>query len=269
MGGEYKMVTIKVLEQDKKKGTMTFELGNTSPAFANALRRAMIEDVPTMAIEVVEFSNNSSVLYDEMLAHRLGLLPLTTDLKSYVLPKDCKCEGEGCARCTLELSMKTKAVGIVTADLIESKDPKVVPVYGETPIAKLVKGQEIEFLAKAVLGTGREHVKWSPGNTWYIYKPKVTVNASSKKLEEFKDQYPPQIFDAKGKINKKALDTPAILDACDGVCDDIIKIDYDAGSFVFYVESWGQLTPKDMVLKAFEVIDEQLDEVTDLIKSVK
>ncbi len=58
----------------------------------------MTEEVPTMAIEDVEFRKNNSILYDEIIAHRLGLVPLKTDLKSYNLPEKCKCKGEGCAR---------------------------------------------------------------------------------------------------------------------------------------------------------------------------
>jgi DNA-directed RNA polymerase subunit D len=88
------MADITVLENDKKNGTVTFLLKKTTPAFANALRRVIIDYVPTMAIEDIEFSKNSSILYDEIIAHRLGLTPIKTDLKSYNLISDCKCKGE-------------------------------------------------------------------------------------------------------------------------------------------------------------------------------
>ena len=89
---------VRVLENDKEQGKLSFILKDSNHVFANTLRRLMIDDVPTMAIEDIEFSKNNSILYDEIIAHRLGLVPLKTDLKSYNLPNQCKCEGKGCNR---------------------------------------------------------------------------------------------------------------------------------------------------------------------------
>ena len=82
----------------KDENKLSLIIKDTTPAFVNALRRIILDEVPTMAIEDVEFRKNNSILYDEMIAHRLGLLPLKTDLKSYTVPEHCKCEGKGCAR---------------------------------------------------------------------------------------------------------------------------------------------------------------------------
>ena len=73
-----------------------FQIGPVNPSFANALRRAMIGEVPTLAIENVRIYDNTSALFDEMLAHRLGLIPIRTDLTSYVKREECSCSGEGC-----------------------------------------------------------------------------------------------------------------------------------------------------------------------------
>src|SRR3990167_7411824 len=97
---------VRVLENNKEQGKLSFILKDSDPIFANTLRRLMIDEVPTMAIEEVEFSKNNSILYDEIVAHRLGLIPLKTDMKSYNLPEKCKCKGEGCARCQLKLTLK-------------------------------------------------------------------------------------------------------------------------------------------------------------------
>ena len=80
---------VRLLEHDKKKNKCSFILKDTNAAFANVLRRNIINKVPVMAIEDVEFRKNSSVLYDEIVAHRLGLVPLATDLKTYDLPAEC------------------------------------------------------------------------------------------------------------------------------------------------------------------------------------
>ena len=78
-------MNIEFLNKHKGTGRITFLLKNSNPATANAIRRLIIERVPTMAIYEVEYTKNSSALYDEIVAHRLGLIPLKTDLKGYDL----------------------------------------------------------------------------------------------------------------------------------------------------------------------------------------
>ena len=159
---------IRVLENNKEQGKLSFILKDSNPVFANTLRRLMVGEVPTMAIEDIDFLKNNSILYDEMIAHRLGLIPLKTDLKSYNLPDKCKCEGKGCNRCQLKMVLKnTKGSGTVYASEIKSKDPAVKPVYGDMPVVKLLKGQTLELEATAILGRGKHHVKWSPCHAYY------------------------------------------------------------------------------------------------------
>jgi DNA-directed RNA polymerase subunit D len=260
---------IKMIGKDKKTGRVSFILVNSNHSFANAMRRSMMDSVPTMAIEDVEFRKNNSVLYDEIIAHRLGLLPLKTDLKSYTLPAKCKCKGEGCARCSVKMTLKNKGTGYVYASEIKSKDSKIKPVYPKTPIVKLIKGQDIEIEATAKLGTGKEHSKWSACHVWYNYEPKITVNNSSPKFEQFKDKYPPQAFDKAGKLSKELMISNNVVDACDGVCDDVVKVEYNDKNFIFYVEPWGQLGVKEIVATAAEVFKEQLEELKDKLKQAK
>ncbi len=260
---------IKMLGKDKKTGRVSFILVNSNPSFANAMRRNMMDSVPTMAIEDVEFRKNNSVLYDEIIAHRLGLLPLKTDLKSYTLPEKCKCKGEGCARCTVKMTLKNKGIGYVYASEMKSKDPKIKPVYPKTPIVKLMKGQDIEVEATARLGVGKEHSKWSACHVWYTYEPKITVNNSSPKLEQCKDKYPPQAFDKSGKLSKDMIISNNVVDACDGVCGDVVKVEYNEKNFIFNVEPWGQLGAKEIVSKAAEIFKEQLDELKEGLKQAK
>ncbi len=162
---------IRILSSNKEEGKVSFIIKDTTPAFANTLRRIIVDEVPTMAVEEVEFRKNNSISYDEMIAHRIGLIPLTTDLKSYNLPEKCKCDGEGCARCQLKLTLKaTKGSGVVYASELKSKDPKVKPVYPKMPIVKLLKGQSLELEATAVLGKGKDHAKWQPSSV-SVLKP--------------------------------------------------------------------------------------------------
>lgn len=186
---------------------LSFVIKGLDVSVVNAVRRSIIDDVLTMAIEDVEFRKNSSVLYDEIIAHRMGLIPLRTDLKSYNLTSACKCNGEGCSRCQVRLVLKAKGPDMVYASFLKSKDPKIKPVFSETPIVKLLKGQKLELEAVATLGRGKEHSKWCPGHAYYRYK-------SGAKSED---------------------------------------------GFIFTVESWGQLSCKEIVVHGIEALQEKLE----------
>lgn len=141
----------------------------------NSIRRIIIDEVPTMAIEDVEVVVNDSPLYDETVAHRLGLVPITTDLKSYNVKEDCKCGGIGCALCEVKMSISSDKEGYVYSGDIKSDDPKVVPFDKEIPITKLFPGKKIELNLKAVLGRGKEHAKWAPAHA-YLREGKGSVD---------------------------------------------------------------------------------------------
>jgi len=247
------------LNEDKKSGRIQMLLKDSTPAFANALRRAIIDTVPSMAIEDVEIVKNNSALYDEVVAHRLGLIVLKTDLKGYTPRDKCTCEGAGCAKCTVHMTLKAKGPGIVTADDLKSKDPKVKPVFPETPIVQLLKGQELELECVAQLGRGKEHIKWSPGLAYYSNESTITVNNDSSKFAECKDQFPPQVFDKSGKIDKKLIAGP-LVDAVDGVCPDVVKVEYHPTNFLLSVEPWGQLSVREMVTTALDALAERFTE---------
>ncbi len=255
-----------LLNQEKKTGKVSLLIKDTTPALANTIRRLIVNEVPTMAIDTAEIKKNSTVLYDEMVAHRLGLVPLKTDLKSYELPEKCSCKKEGCAKCRLLLSLKTKGSGYVYAERLESTDPKVVPAHPKMPIAKLIKGQQLEVDATATLGRGREHMKWAPGCVWFTNQPQITVNNNSPKLEEFKNKYPPQIFNKTGKIDKNMILDLNLVDACDGVCDDVVKVEYLPNNFILHIEPFGQLSAKEMLITAVEVMEEKIAEMEKLIE---
>jgi DNA-directed RNA polymerase subunit D len=99
---EFRM-KITILEKDKLN--LTFELSESNETFANTLRRIMISQVPTMAIDEINFFANNSALYDEVLAHRIGLIPLITDLKIYNLKENCKCKEKGCPVCQTTITL--------------------------------------------------------------------------------------------------------------------------------------------------------------------
>lgn len=262
---------ISVIEQ-KDKYHMTFALKGTTPAYANTIRRLILERVPTMAIEDVEFHDNSSILYDEIIAHRLGLIPLTTDLKTYNLQSECNCKGAGCARCTVTFSLEAKGPKIVYASEMQTSDPAVKPVYPNTPIVKLLKNQEIKFVAKAVLGVGIDHAKWSPGHVFYKYTPVITIMKECDNCEECVKSCPKAILAMKS--GKLVVDKDKLLDchlcgACVDACQKKgIRLGENDDSFIFTLESFGQLECKEILESVMKVFDSQLDELKEAVEKL-
>ncbi len=259
---------VKLIEKSKEKDKILFSLKDASPAFANMLRRYMIEEVPVMSIEDVELRKNSSVLYDEVIAHRLGLVPLKTDLKSYNLPSKCKCGGKGCASCTLKLVLRAKGPGVVYSSEIKTKDPKVKPVYQKIPITKLLKGQLLEVEATAMLGKGKEHVKWSAGHVYYRYKPAIEMHGEPENAAQLAAQYP-HIFEMKSNklsVVKENVMKYDLLEDFESMTKGKVKQVEHNDEFIFTVESYGQIDAVEMVTEALTAFEEHLEEFSEKIK---
>ena len=158
------MVEVKVLQDSGSTVSLQFE--GIDRSYANAVRRFAISEVPCMAIDDVVFLENSSVLYDEILAHRLGMVPIKTDLERYNLPEECDCGNPlGCHKCrvlfVLDAKGKDKVSTVTSGDLV-SEDRDVRPVSESIPLVKLAAGQSVKLEAYARLGRGKEHAKWQP-----------------------------------------------------------------------------------------------------------
>ena len=260
---------IRLLEKKKEENKISFILKDTDYTFANLIRRVIMDEVPTMAIRDVEFRRNNSILYDDIIAHRLGLIPLSTDLKSYNILEKCKCEGKGCARCQLKLVLKQNKIGVVYSSDMQSKDPGIKPVFPNIPIVKLLKGQDLELEATATLGKGKSHVKWSPGLVYYKYKPVIEILKEPKNAQEIVDSCPKKIFEIKNNklsINKDNLLNCHFCEACLSVGDNSIKVSEKKEEIIFYIESFGQLDCKKILLEAGNIIEEDMDEFASLIK---
>jgi DNA-directed RNA polymerase subunit D len=262
-GGESKM-EIRLLEKNQSKSRISLLVKGITPAYANSLRRVMINRVPVLAIEEVEFKKNKSAMYDEQVAHRMGLIPLETDAKSYKMKSQCKCEGKGCAQCELKLKLKAKGPATVYSSELKSQDPEVKPAFPNMPIVKLLKGQELELVAVAELNEGREHAKWVPGLIHYKYKPEIEVSNKCNQCGECVKSCPQKIFDLKnGKltINQDNLLRCHLCDACVEACPErAVSVSFDKTKFVFYLESWGQLDCRKIARRGIERFNEILDD---------
>ncbi len=263
---------IRLLDKNSDKSKVSLLVKGLDPSYINSLRRIMMNKVPTLAIEDVEIRSNSSVLYDETVAHRMGLIPLKTDLKTYNRKEDCKCGGKGCAQCELKFTLKSKATGMITASSMKSSDPKVVPVYPNMPIVKLLKGQEIELMAIATMNVGKEHAKWTPGLVHYKFKP-VLDTKKVKDPEAVVKKDPYGIFEVKsGKLSEKKdklLSASLSNKNLDIFESDDISLTYDKENIIVFIESWGQLPVKDIVKTGIENFNSTLNELIAQVKKIK
>ncbi|XVF45084.1 hypothetical protein PTKIN_Ptkin02bG0177300 [Pterospermum kingtungense] len=284
-------VKIRELKDDYAK----FELRDTDASMANALRRVMIAEVPTIAIDLVEIEVNSSVLNDEFIAHRLGLIPLTSErAMSMRFSRDCDaCDGDGqCEFCSVEFHLRAKCMSDQTLDVtskdLYSSDHTVVPVdftdsAGDDSteqrgiiIVKLRRGQELRLRAIARKGIGKDHAKWSPAATvTFMYEPEIHINEDlmqSLTLEEkqsFVESSPTRVFDIDPNTQQVVVvDREAytyddeVLKKAEGMGKPgLVEIYAKEDSFIFTVESTGAIKASQLVLNAIEILKQKLDAV--------
>jgi len=158
--------SLDVISKDSQK--IAIKLKGIPLQYANALRRVCLNGVPVFAIDTVDIIENTSVLPDEGLAHRLGLIPLKTDLSRFNEPSKCDCQSEsGCSNCKILLvldSDESQVTRTVLSNELLSEDDTVKPVSNEIPIVQLAPGQKIKLECYARLGRGTEHAKWNSSN---------------------------------------------------------------------------------------------------------
>jgi DNA-directed RNA polymerase subunit D len=151
---------------EKSDGKIVIKFIDVPRQYINSLRRLAISEVATLAIDDVVILENSSVMHDEALAHRLGLIPLRTDPGRFVMPHECDCKSTlGCSKCrvllVLNAEAKEKTMAVTSGELV-SEDDKVIPVSKEIPLIVLAPNQKLKFEAYARLGVGKDHAKWQP-----------------------------------------------------------------------------------------------------------
>lgn len=252
---------MKIQILDKTDSEIKFLLEGVKPGFAGEMRRIMMTEIPTMAIEWVDFKKNDSALNDEIVANRLGQIPLTYDKKSYNLPEDCKCEGKGCSRCQVEFILKKKGPCVVYSGDLKSTDKTVQPVFDKIPITELFEGQEIQFEAIAQLGVGKRHAKWQGAVVGYKNLPTISISKNLKNPEKYVNVCPRDVFEMKGKslIVTDPMKCTLCMQ-CVEASDNEIKVGSVEDIFVFNVETSSGFNAEDVVLSAAEILENKINE---------
>jgi DNA-directed RNA polymerase subunit D len=212
--------------------------GEISESLANAIRRS-VSEIPVLAIDEIELYKNDSALYDEIIANRLGLVPLVTEKSMNSKTKiEFKLSREG--PCT-----------VFSGDL---KGPADVVVQ-DIPITLLGEGHKLELVATAVLGKGINHAKFIPGLCYYRHLSEVKASSDIDKIIQG---------------SKFALIKPIksgskwICDLNDSEIEMIQRIDKsavsDAKEMLFVIESYGNMPAKDIFQGALDALSDNLEE---------
>lgn len=275
--GVFRHLEIEILEKDDR--TIRLLIGETDVPFMNALRRNVIAEVPCMAIDEVVIIENSSVLQDEIIAHRLGLIPLKTDPDSYNLPEKCSCQSEfGCNLCRVSLTLDAEAkegTRTVYSQELISENPDITPVSDKIPITKLSKEQKLKLEAYARLGRGKNHAKWQPVSMCtYKYFPDIRIeNKECDACGKCVEICPRKVLDKRGnKIQISNLINCTLCQDCVDICPKnppAIEVKWEEGKFIFNIESTGALPPERAIKEAIILLTTQLDTFMEEIKAAK
>ncbi|MCK4318017.1 DNA-directed RNA polymerase subunit D [Candidatus Bathyarchaeota archaeon] len=244
--------------------TIRFLVDGVNAAFANSLRRTMVAEVPIMTVEDIFYFDNSSIVPDEVLAHRIGFVPLTTDLDNYVLPEECDCEAElGCPKCraglTMDIEAKDDTVTVYSGDIVP-ENPSIAPVSKRIPLAKLAPGQAIKFEAYAQLGQGKVHAKWSPVSMC-VYQNVALVDVEDEAAtKECLDACGDDVAVIEGDV-LKVIDIQGFERG--RRCRELVSHEEIIGGlkkdeFLFTVESTGGLPPERIVKEAVKMLKQKL-----------
>jgi len=224
-----------------------------TPAFANGIRRAMVADVPTFSIDTVRVIENTSVMFNEQIGLRLGLVPLTTDLDDFEVGDEV----------TLSLSVDGPNTAY-SSDLVSS-DALVGPADDNIPIIDLKDGQRLEVEADAVLDTGKEHAKHQGGvAVGYRHLQRVEVLGDDPDAEF--DEQEPNILRGVIEADGELVPTEEFdNDLTNRYPGKEVAVHDVPGAFVFHVETDGSFTVDELVTRAVDSIEARAAELEEKV----
>ncbi|XP_065216800.1 DNA-directed RNA polymerases I and III subunit RPAC1 isoform X2 [Planococcus citri] len=298
-----KIVKVEIVKSDDLE--IEFDLIGVPACFANAFRRVLLAEVPMMAIEKVHVYNNTSILQDEVLAHRLGLIPLKADPRKFAFKKSE--DDEFSAEDSLEYHLRIKcsknpkapasksgdvSVSQYKNDKVLSKDIEWVPIGDQATnfkssdvgpvnddilIAKLRPGHELDVKLFAVKGIGKDHAKFQPVATAsFRLLPEITLltEVEGEQAQRLKSSFSDGVIELrkhKGKIKAQVVN--ARYDSCSrnvfrfDDLKDCVKISRVPDHYIFTIESVGALPPNTLFLEAIKVLKSKCDTILNEIKA--
>ncbi|ADB61428.1 RNA polymerase insert [Haloterrigena turkmenica DSM 5511] len=242
---------VEFVEREEREAR--FLVRGVTPGFANGIRRAMLADVPTMAIDTVRFVENSSVMFDEQLALRLGLVPLTTPP-----------EGEFGEDETVTLSIDVEGPATAYSGDLVSSDDLVQPADENVPIIDLKDDQRLEAEADAVLDYGKDHAKHQGGvAVGYRHLQRVEVVGDLPEFEEEESRIVRGVIEDDGELVPTSEFDHDLSNRYPGK---EVEIEDVPNAFVFHVETDGSFSVEELVTRAADSIESRATDLEDAVQ---
>ena len=280
--------------KSKTKEELVFDITGVDPTLVNTLRRIMIAEIPTMAIETVIINQNTSIIPDEVLAHRLGLIPILADADDFEEKKENEDFNEkNCIKFTLNVKCEKNKNGIINNEQIFSRDLNleflgdqknkfydnktkkytIGLVNDDIYLNKLAPGMEIDLVCYCVKGIGRTHAKWSPVCTAYyklLNKINIIKEISGNDAEELKQLCPKGVFIVNKKGNAEVGNIRECTSCRECIRQDKFKEYIELGKiadhYEFHIESVGMYTPESIFFRAINVLKNKIKIWHELLK---
>ena len=258
---------IEIKELKPKKAVLKIE--GTKPYFVNSLRRVMLSELPKLAVNDVVIYDNTSALFDEIIAHRLGLISIPTDLNLITFRDKCVCKGKGCPNCTVRYTLSKEGEGTVYSGDLQPAEKSWTITESNIPIVELYGDQRLILEVEAVLGRGRDHAKWQ-GVQAPTYRMGTIIEFDKKRIndvKEFLEKIPNDLVEIKGNnlILKDINKLPVLESYIDKEEIDYITIKKDPTNLIFSLETDGSFTAKVAILESAKILEEKYEEIRKLL----
>jgi len=261
---------IDIKELKSKKAVIKIE--NTRPYFVNSLRRIMLSELPKLAVDDVVIYDNTSALFDEIISHRLGLIPIPTDLSLLTFKDKCVCKGKGCPNCTVRYTLSKEGEGMIYSGDLQPAEKSWAITEPNIPIVELFGEQRLILEVEAVLGLGKNHAKWqavqSPG-----YRMEPLIEFDKKRLDDVKvfiEKLPKDLV--KIKDNKLEISDIKKIPILESYMDqenvDFITIKKDINNVIFSFETDGSFSARDALLESTKILENKYSELGKLLKNI-
>lgn len=264
---------MKVNIKELKTKKAVIEINGIGPYFINSIRRIMLSYLPKLAVEGVVIYDNTSALFDEIIAHRLGLVPIPTDLSLLTFRDECSCKGKGCPSCTVRYTLSREGEGTVLSGDLQPAEKSWAITEDKIPIVELYGDQRLILEVEAILGRGKKHAKWipvqSPG-----YRMETSIEFDKKRIadiKEFVEKLPKDLVKIKGN-NLELRDIkklPVLESYIDKHKIDYITITKNPNNYIFTFETDGSLTAKDAILESAKILEKKYSEFGKQLKNLK
>jgi len=264
---------MKVEVSDLKSKRAILKIIDSKPYFVNSLRRIMIAELPKLAIDNVVIYDNTSALFDEIIAHRLGLIPIPTDLNLLTFKEKCVCKGKGCPNCTVRYTLSKEGEGAVLSGDLQPAEKSWNITEDKIPIVDLYGEQRLILEVEAVLGKGKKHAKWQPVQApAYNYYPIIEIDQKKcTKCNKCIEICPKRILEMKNdKLIVTEIEECTLCNSCIESCEsDAINVTGDDTKFIFQIETDGALKAKDALIESAKILVKKYSEFGKLLKKIK